>query len=125
MRILGQRWQFSIGNSVVYVDNAFSWWGWAQERLVVNDEAVKTSGAWFATKAGFHEAWLGLLGEEILSVRLKSTLIGVTCEVCLGNVRLEPDGLFETEWRGRRWSWPPGTAWRQTDSLIWDRWAKA
>jgi hypothetical protein len=25
MRLIGQRWEFQIGNTVIQVDNAFSW----------------------------------------------------------------------------------------------------
>lgn len=43
--MLGQRWVYRVGNSVVCVDNGFAWIGWAQERMVVNDETVQSSTA--------------------------------------------------------------------------------
>ncbi|KQM90075.1 MULTISPECIES: hypothetical protein [Sphingomonas] len=43
MRLIGQRWEFQIGNTVIQVDNAFSWTLWGQERMLVNGEQVHAS----------------------------------------------------------------------------------
>lgn len=43
MRLIGQRWEFQIGNTMVEVHNAYSWTLWGQERLLVNGEQVHAS----------------------------------------------------------------------------------
>lgn len=115
MRIHGQRWQYRVGNALVHVDNAFSWTGWAQERLVVNFETVEAAGAWFSFRRSFAEPWLTRIGEDELRVVLKSRLSGIDCGVTLAGEPLEAEALFEAKWSGAKGSWPPEEDWMPTE----------
>lgn len=121
MKLHGQRWRYRIGNSEVDVDNAFSWFDWAQERFKVNGEVVKATGQWFAFRRSFDEPWLTPIGEGELSVRMRSTTVGVDCEVELDGEAIEAEQLFEATWRGKG-SWPVDADWRSTESFtIFDK----
>lgn len=121
MEIHGQRWRYRVGNTLVNVDNAFSWTGWAQERLIVNEETVQQSGQWFGFRRAFDEPWLTSIGEDELRVRLRSKLMGISCEAELAGEKIDPDALFETSWAGTKGSWPNEQDWVQTDAFSWIR----
>ncbi|MDG5746646.1 hypothetical protein P8Q88_00485 [Qipengyuania sp. XHP0207] len=112
MKLHGQRWRFQLENSEIFVDNAFSWYGWAQERLVVNGDVAQAAGQWFAFRRSFDEDWLTVTGDGLLEVRMRSTLTGVNCEIAIDGTAVEPDGLFEATWKGRR-SWPEEVRWKE------------
>jgi hypothetical protein len=118
MHILGQRWQYRVGNALVHVDNAFSWIGWAQERLVVNGETVEAAGAWFSFRRSFAEPWLTLIGDDELKVDLKSRVSGIDCRVTLAGEALEAEELFEAKWSGKG-SWPAEESWTSTRRSTW------
>lgn len=116
MKIHGQRWRFQLENSEVFVDNAFSWLGWAQERLIVNRETVQRAGQWFNFRRFFDEEWLTATGDGTLEVRMRSTTFGVDCDLILDGVPVEPDALFEATWGGRG-SWPDHALWSEVDEF--------
>jgi hypothetical protein len=103
VRLLGQRWEYRIGNSIVLVDNAFSWAGWGQERLLVNDETVASAGGVFGLYRGFSEPWLTRLGESELQVALSSRLRGIACAVTVDGEPVTPKAFWTAAWSG-----PPG-----------------
>lgn len=117
MKLRGQRWQYRVGNSTVNVDNAWSFTFWAQERLIVNDETVRRTGAFLALRRSYDEPWLTMIGEDELLVRMSAGVQAVLCKVTLGGEELEPDALFEATWTGPRHTWPEGAAWIETDAL--------
>ena len=117
MKLMGQRWQYRVGNSVVNVDNAWSWTFWAQERLCVNDEIVRRSGGFLVLRRSFKEPWLTMMGEDELSVQLMTAVQAVHCKVTLAGEDLEPDGLYEATWRGARHVWPQEADWVETDEM--------
>ena len=117
MRLHGQRWQYRVGNALVHVDNAFSWSGWAQERLIINLETLEATGAWFGMRRSFKEPWLTRIGEDELKVDLKSKLWGIDCRVTLASEALEAEELFETKWIGAKGSWPTEENWQPTGRL--------
>jgi hypothetical protein len=89
MKLHGQRWLYRLGNAEIVVENAFSWWGWAQERWLINGDVIRETGGWFEIRRVFDEPWL----------------TGVDCSVTLEREALDHDALFEASWRGKR-SWP-------------------
>ncbi len=117
--MLGQRWEYRIGNSIVMIDNAFSWSGWAQERLVVNGETVRQAGGWMGVYRSFGESWLTQLGEGELRAVLSSRMMGIACSVTLDRVPVEPEALWEASWRGGRHAWPPETEWSEARGNKW------
>lgn len=119
MNLIGQAWVYRIGNSIVRVENAFVWRGWAQERLVVNDEPVREAGAWYGLSRDFNEDWLTPTGEGELAVRLRSRLNGISCEAKLEGVEVEPEALLVARWRGGRKAWAPAEAWTPAGKRSW------
>lgn len=119
MRFQGQRWRYRIGNTLVHVDNAFSWTGWAQERLIVNGETVQQAGGWFGIRRAFDEPWLTPIDEDELRIRLRSRLWSVSCEAELSGEPVVPEALFETAWTGAKGGWPGEHAWVETDAFTW------
>jgi len=116
MKLHGQRWLYLIGNAEIAVDNAFSWWGWAQERWLINGETIRETGGWFVFRRSFDEPWLTPLGDGILAVELRSKLSAVHCAVTLDGEPQEHDALFEASWQGRR-SWPAADDWQAVDAF--------
>ncbi|MBL8657055.1 MAG: hypothetical protein JNJ92_06810 [Altererythrobacter sp.] len=117
--MLGQRWEYRIGNSIVMVDNAFSWTFWAQERLIVNDETAQEAGGRFGLYRSFGEAWLTHLGEGELRVVMTSQIAGIACSVTLDRAPIEPEALWEASWRGARYSWPQQSEWVEARGNRW------
>lgn len=111
MKLWGQRWRYDIGNARVNADNAYSWNGWCQERLVVNDETVQSSGGWFYFRRSYSEPWLTRLGDEHLTVALKSGASSIHCHAQLGQETLLPDQVFGADWTGNSHSWPLEELW--------------
>jgi hypothetical protein len=118
VKLHGQRWLYRLGNAEIAVENAFSWWGWAQERWLINGDVIHETGGWFAIRRAFNEPWLTPLGDGTLAVELRSRPTGVDCSVMLDGEALKHDALFETSWRGRR-RWPTADDWKEvTDFSI-------
>lgn len=111
MKLIGQRWRYEIGNSIIFVDNAFSWTLWTQERLVVNDEEVQASSGWARMSQTYKEPWLTMLGEDELSIRMTSATMSIICAARLGGKPLEPVEMYTARWRGGRKSWPAEAEW--------------
>lgn len=111
MKMLGQRWVYRVGNSVICVDNGFAWIGWAQERMVVNDETVQSSDGWFRMRQDFFEPWIVPNGEGVLTVKLVSQLMGIACSANLEGEPLEPVQTLKSNWSGPKRSWPGEADW--------------
>lgn len=116
MKMHGQRWRYQLANTEVFVDNAFSWFGWAQERFLVNGEVVQSLGAWLGFRRTFKEPWLTLTGDGELAIKMWSTLSGIDVEVLLDGEAVEHDELFEATWYGRR-AWPSKEKWISTEKF--------
>lgn len=108
----GQRWRYRVGNADVIVDNAFSWWGWAQERWLINGDVVRETRGWFAIRRSYAEPWLTPLGDGLLSVELRSRLSAVDCALKLDGEAVDHDALFEASWHGKG-SWPAPDLWQE------------
>ena len=116
MKIHGQRWRYQLANAEVFVDNAFSWLGWAQERMLVNGEVVQSVGSWFSFKRNFKEPWLTLSGDGEIEVLMRSTLTGVDVELRLDGEVVEHEELFEVAWHVRG-TWPDPDKWTKTEQF--------
>lgn len=112
MRFHGQRWRYRAGNSLIFVDNAYSLPLWSQERLVVNIETVQETGAALRFLRSYQEPWLTAIGDDLLRVRLRAGLLEIRCSVRLGDKELEAKDTFTAQWRGAARSWPEESAWR-------------
>ena len=119
MRLIGQRWEYRVGNSIVLVDNAFSWSGWGQERLIVNDETVGSAGGWFGLFRSFRKDWLTRFVEGDLKVALSSRLKGIACELTLDGEPVLTEAFWEAAWLGTRGAWPDETAWNEAAERGW------
>lgn len=115
MKLYGQRWEFRIGNTLVKVDNAFSWSLWGQERMLVNDEVAHASGGRWRFSQKYREPWLSQHGEGELKVWLRSTSTGIRCTALLNGEEVAPDAILEASWRGSAQSWPQESEWRPQD----------
>ena len=116
MRLHGQRWLYRVGNAEVIVENAFSWWGWAQERWLINGEVIRETGGWFAIRRSFDEPWLTPLGDGFLTANLRSRLTSVECLLMLDGEAVDHEALFEASWR-RKGSWPSADHWKEVASF--------
>lgn len=114
MKMNGQRWRYRIGNHLVDVDNGFAWIGWAQERMVVNGETLHHTGAWFSFRRSFEEPWLTPIGDDELSIDMRSTLTGIVCDATIAGEPLEPEALYEAAWSGGKGNWPEDEDWIET-----------
>ncbi len=119
MYLIGQAWVYRVGNSIVRVENAFAWRGWAQERLIVNEEPVRTAGAWFGLSRDFKEDWLTPTGEGELAVGLRSRVNGISCEALLEGVEVAPEEFLQARWRGGRNVRAPTEAWTPAGKNSW------
>ena len=119
MALFGQRWEYRIGNSVVFVDNAFNWSGWGQERLVVNGESAGSAAGWFGMYRSFSKAWLTRLGEGELRVALSSRLRGIACALTVDGESFVPEAVWEATWSGPRGAWPEEDAWAEASVRSW------
>jgi hypothetical protein len=111
MKLLGQRWVFQIGNSVVCIDNAFAWIGWAQERMVINDEIVQSTDGWFRLRQDYLEPWIVPGGEGLLTVKMVARMMDVACSADLDGQPLVPVQMLKAKWSGPKRSWPEEAEW--------------
>ena len=111
MKMHGQRWVYQIGNNVVYIDNAFAWIGWTQERMVINDETVQSTDGWFRARQDYLEPWIVPGGEGLLTVKLAARMIDVACFADLDGQSLVPMQMLKSKWSGPKWSWPVEAEW--------------
>jgi hypothetical protein len=116
MKIHGQRWLYRVGNAEVIVDNAFSWWGWGQERWLINGEIIREAAGWFAPKRSFDEPWLTPLGDGILAAELRAKIASVECLVTLDGEAQPDDARLEASWSGRG-VWPADEAWTEVENF--------
>lgn len=112
MRLMGQRWEFRIGNAVVKVDNAFSWSLWGQERMLVNDEEVHSSSGRMRFSQKYQEPWLTSLGEGELKIWLRGGSSGVCCTAFLDGEAVPATEIYESVWRGPALGWPDEVEWQ-------------
>ncbi|KLI63647.1 hypothetical protein [Aurantiacibacter marinus] len=116
MKIHGQRWRYQLANTELYVDNAFSWFGWAQERALVNGKMVQSAGGWLIFRRSFKESWLTPTGDGELTIAMHSAASGIVVEVKLGGAVIEHEELFEATWHGRG-GWPSELDWNRTEQF--------
>jgi len=114
LKLNGKRWRYEIGNTEVLVDNAYSLWGWAQERWLINSKVVKSTGGWFSLSRAFDEPWLTALGEGVLEVKLRAAVKDVRCTVLIDGEEIEPDSVFRAVWPNQG-SWPASEEWIEVD----------
>lgn len=112
-RLHAQRWVYRLGNSTLIVDNGFTWFGWGQERMLVNEGTVKQVAGWLALSRSFSEAWLSPNGEGEVVVQLMSGLASLVCEIRLNGERLEPEACYSASWLGERGHWPDDIPWEE------------
>lgn len=112
MKMLGQRWIYRVGNSVVCIDNAFAWIGWSQERMVVNDETVQSSDGWWRMRQDYFEPWIIPGGEGVLTVKLVSEMLSIACSADLDGQPLKASETSKAEWSGPKGSWPDEAEWK-------------
>lgn len=116
MRLHGTRWEYRIGNHLVYVDNSFCFIGWAGERLVVNDETVQETSGWFRMAETFFEPWILPHGDGQLEARLRAAVMSVTCELLLDDQHQTPVAIYDHVWNGPARSWPATEDWVQREA---------
>ena len=107
----GQRWVYRIGNSVVCIDNGFAWIGWAQERMVVNDETVQSSDGWWRMRQDYFEPWIVPGGDGVLRVTLVAGMWSINCSADLDGAPLEAVETLKATWSGPTGTWPDDAAW--------------
>lgn len=107
-----QRWVYRLGNSTLMVDNGFTWSGWAQERMIVNEETVKQAAGWLIVSRSFSEPWLSPDGEGEIVVQIMAGLLSLICETRLNGERLEPEACYSAAWQGERGHWPDDIPWQ-------------
>lgn len=119
MKFHGQRWEFRIGNAVVFADNAVNLHllPCAYERLIVNDEVVQRGSSFI--RQNFSEPWLTMVGEDELRVVMTSTLRGIRCEARLAGEPIEPCAYWTATWKGDRNSWPAADGWMPAGERSW------
>ncbi len=81
-----------------------------------SSKQVQQAGQWFAFRRSFDEDWLTATGDGVLEVRMRSTAVGVDCKIALDGEEVEPDGLYEASWTGRR-SWPLQSDWQEVEEF--------
>ena len=116
MKLHGQRWRYQLANTEIFVDNAFSWFGWSQERLLINGEVAQSVGSWLSFKRSFDEPWLTLSGDGIVEISMRSKLNGISVELRLDDEMIEHEELFEAAWHGKG-VWPNPDLWMKTEQF--------
>lgn len=111
MKLLGQRWEFLLGNHRIAVDNAYSSI-WSQERATVDDEILFSSSGWMRFFKAHAEPWLMALDDAELRIVMRSGLHSVRCNVTLDGIGVEPVRQLRCDWVGPAESWPEETEWR-------------
>ena len=119
MRLVGQRWHYRIGNSQVDVDHAFAHTLWAQERLRINGQTLFVGGGRWRLFKLWNQPWMTPLDEGLLSVTLRSKLLGMACCVELEGREVEPEALFEATWRAAPHDWPGESRWVECHHATW------
>jgi hypothetical protein len=113
MRLIGQRWEFQIGNTVIQVDNAFSWTLWGQERMLVNGEQVHASSGRMRFSQKYQEPWLTSFGDGELKVWLRSTTTKLRCSASLDGEPIPTTVMYAKNWQGLAGSWPKEEEWQK------------
>lgn len=116
MAVHGQRWRFQLENTQIDVDNAFTWLGWSQERVTINDEVVLSTQQWFGFRRSLSEPWLTSAGDTELTVQLIATMMAVQCRLELDGGAVLPHKRYEARWSGRG-TWPAEEGWRETNTF--------
>jgi len=119
MKFHGQRWEYRIGNTVIFADNAltFSLRSFAKERLIVNDEVVQSGSS--TIRQVFREPWLTMVGEGRLNVIITGRLFGIHCKATLDEKPLEPFAYWISTWKGESSSWPHHDGWGHAPKRSW------
>lgn len=107
LTLRGKRWLYDIGGKRVSVENAWSWTGWAQERVVIDGVSVRTAGGELTTRRSFTIPVDETRLNAPLHITLSSRLFAIACVVSYGDERIEPTDIQFGNWRDRKGGWPP------------------
>lgn len=110
MQLRGKRWSYWVNGHRLYVDNAWSWSGWTQERAVLDGRTLASAGADLNTDGGLNGGFELAPDEtgiaQAIKISLRSGLFGMRCKVWLGDRLVEPEAVETKVWRGRKGDWP-------------------
>ena len=111
MRVRGQRWEFQIGNNIIIVENAWSWLGYSQERVRLNDEIIKDREGWFWFILSKTEiAAFTILEEEhavVVGISYSESDYQLYCRVITETEIHEPQSFTQAKWDTNSHKWPP------------------
>ena len=111
MQVSGQRWEYQIGNTNIIFENAWSWRGYSQERVRVNDEGIKDRQGWFWLIWSKSEvATFKILDEEyavIIGVQYTDADYNIYSRIITETEVFEPQGFIEAKWDTKAYLWPP------------------
>lgn len=107
MRLHGKRWLYDIGGRRVSVENAWSWTGWAQERVVIDGESVREAGEELKTRRRFTIPVEETRLNAPLEIDMRAKWFWIDCQVHYGDELIEPLDVQHGIWRGARGDWPP------------------
>lgn len=109
MNFRGQRWVFLDGNHEIIVENAWSMNGISMDRISIDGQVRRDSvnNQMVVMWKGFHkEPWITNLGEDILTVQIRSGLLKIHARVKIGKRTLNPADYVESVWNGQPGEWP-------------------
>lgn len=111
MKVSGQRWEYQIGNTNIIFENAWSWRGYSQERVRVNNEIIKDRKGWFWLIWSKSEvATFKILDEEyavIIGVQYKDADSNIYSRIITETEVFEPESFIEAKWDTKDYPWPP------------------
>lgn len=106
MHLRGKRWTYWVNGYRLYVDNAWSWSGWTQERAVLNGRTIaNTSGDMIGSRE-FELTPQDTGAYETIRIRVWSGLVRIRCRVWFGDRLIEPEAVETSVWRGQKGEWP-------------------
>ncbi|MGJ3231568.1 MAG: hypothetical protein ACFE0P_07205 [Oceanicaulis sp.] len=107
LTLRGKRWLYDIGGRRVSVENAWSWTGWAQERVVVDGESVRETGEEMKTRRRFTVPVEETRLNAPLEIDMRAKGFWIDCRMRYGDELIEPIDVQYGNWRGERGDWPP------------------
>lgn len=111
MRVKGERWEFSIGNNIIIVENAWHWSGYSQERVRLNDEVIteREGWGWFVIKATTIAEFeiLDVPHDVVVGIHYEGTDYSIYCRVITETEVFKPDDWSEGKWDTKTYKWPP------------------
>lgn len=110
MQLRGKRWTYWVNGHRLYVDNAWSWSGWTQERVLLEGRTVASAGVDLSTDGGLNGGFELTPKEtgfaQTLKIALRSGLFGMKCKVWFGDRLIKPEAVETANWQGRKGEWP-------------------